>query len=198
MTEKVNVVVPKPRADLVIDKTKSRPWKGLCVHHSATLDGQARDWDAIRRFHKSYRVDSVVVSEAEFNRRLQSRQGTSFIRPWKDVAYHAGIEYVDGRLTFQWGRPLSEIGAHAGVKGCSNVYNTDFIGLAVVGNFDLAPPKPELWDFTLQIVRAFMDAFGFGATKILGHREVFERLGVPVQKSCPGRYFDIPRLRQEV
>jgi hypothetical protein len=187
----------KPKLAIPIDVATSRPWKGLVLHHSATPDGQMRDWDGIRRYHMSWRIDFSPCKggKEEFDRRLAAGDGKVFQQPWKDIAYHAGIEYVNGQLTFQWGRPLNQIGAHAGVKGCSNLFNVDYLGLCVVGDFDSAQPDPALWDFTLQTIRAFMDAFRFGPSKVLGHREVFERLGVPVQKSCPGRSWSMADLR---
>ncbi len=105
---------------LEIDPKNSRPWKGLVWHCSATPDQVSRDWPAIVRYHKSFRVDYTPCSEAEFNRRLKAREGKVFCRPWRDVAYHGGTELVNGEPVFHWGRPLTMIGAHAGVSGVSN------------------------------------------------------------------------------
>ena len=67
-----------------------------------------------------------------------------------------------------------------------------------VGDFDSTPPKPEHWEFNLQITRAFMAAFGITAARVIGHREVFSKLGVPVQKSCPGKCWDLENFRQSL
>ena len=188
----------KPKLDIPIDVTNSRPWKGIVWHHSATPDGATKDWDAIRRYHTSYRIDGQIVSESEYQRRLAARDGASFQTPWRDIGYHGGTEYVNGQLGFYWGRTLSEIGAHAGVKGASNLFNTEYLGLCAVGDFDKAPPKPEYWEFNLRLTRAFMDAFRIPAGHVIGHREVFDRLGIPRQKSCPGNTWDMGLFRSEL
>jgi hypothetical protein len=188
----------KPKLDIPIDAAKSRPWKGIVWHHSATPDGATKDWDAIRRYHTSYRIDGQIVLEAEYQRRLTARDGASFQTPWRDIGYHGGTEYVNGQIGFYWGRALSEIGAHAGVKGASNLFNTEYLGLCAVGDFDKAPPRPEHWEFSLRLTRAFMDAFRIPASHVIGHREVFDRLGVPRQKSCPGNTWDMGLFRSEL
>lgn len=193
--EKVNVAVPKPKADLVIDKATSHVWKGIVWHHSASPDGQTRDWDGIVKYHTSYRIDFDTVSRETYERRLKVHDGKVFQLPWKSVGYHGGTEWVGDRVVFTGGRSLDQIGAHAGVKGASNLFNTEYLGLCAIGNFDVAPPKPEHWDFNLQVTRKFMEAFNIPASHVIGHREVFERLGVPVQKSCPGKAWDLNLFR---
>lgn len=157
-----------------------------------------RDWDAIRKYHTSYRVDFNIVSKEEFERRLKAKDGKSFQTPWRDVGYHGGTEWVDGKVIFAKGRPLNMIGAHAGVAGVSSQFNQDYIGLCAVGNFDTVLPKPEHWDFNLRLTRAFMDAFQIPAGHVIGHREVFDRLGVPRQKTCPGTGWDMDLFRSEL
>ena len=188
----------KPKLDIAMDISRSRPWKGIVWHHSATPDGAAKDWDAIRKFHTSYRVDFQIVSEVEYRRRLAAGEGKSFQPPWKDIGYHGGTEWVNGQVAFNWGRPLSMAGAHAGVEGVSNCFNEDCIGLCAVGDFDKTTPRPEHWDFNLRLTRAFMEAFDIPPERVIGHREVFDRLGVPRQKSCPGRLWDIGIFRSEL
>ena len=188
----------KPKLDLPIDPSRSRPWKGIVWHHSATPDSPARDWDGIVRFHTSYRIDFRIVTPEEFKRRRTASQGKVFQKPWKAVGYNAGTEWVAGQLVFHWGRPLSMAGAHAGVEGVSNRFNEEFLGLCAVGSFDAAPPKPEHRDFNLRLTRAFMEAFAIPPEHVVGHREVFDRLGVPRQKTCPGTAWDMDAFRREL
>ena len=183
-------------AELVVNKACSRAWKGIVWHHSASPDGQTRDWAGIVKYHTSFRVDFDIVSQEEFDRRLNAGEGKVFQRPWRDVGYHGGTEWVDGQVVFTWGRPLDQIGAHAGVKGCSNLFNTEYIGLCAIGDFDTAPPRPEHWDLNLQVTRALMQAFQISANRVIGHREVFDRLGVPRQKTCPGKAWDMDLFRK--
>lgn len=188
----------KPKLDIAIDVARSRPWKGIVWHHSATPDGAAKDWDAIRRYHTSYRIDGQIVTAADYQRRLTLRDGKSFQTPWGDIGYHGGTEFVDGQVAFYWGRPLTDIGAHAGVKGASNLYNTEYLGLCAIGDFDKAPPKPEHWDLNLRLTRTLMEAFHIPAGHVIGHREVFDRLGIPRQKSCPGQLWDMDQFRRDL
>ncbi|MBI4395896.1 MAG: N-acetylmuramoyl-L-alanine amidase [Elusimicrobia bacterium] len=188
----------KPRLDIQIQSRLSRRWKGIVWHHSASPDRATRDWDGIVKYHTSFRVDYRVVANEEFDRLLRERKGQRFERPWSAVGYHGGTEWVEGRVVFHWGRPLDRIGAHAGVKGLSNLFNQEYLGLAAIGNFDLAPPKPEHWDFNLHLTRAFMDAFGISKSRVIGHREVFDKLGVPRQKSCPGLRWDMDLFRSDL
>jgi N-acetylmuramoyl-L-alanine amidase len=60
----------------------------IVVHHSATTDGDVKDWDAIRRYHKE-------------------------VKGWADIGYHLGLENVAGRYEVFSGRKIGEIGAHA-------------------------------------------------------------------------------------
>lgn len=189
---------PKPRMELVIPVAGSRQWKGICWHHSASADKVTRDWNAIVHYHTSYRIDFDIVSAEEFDRRLRSHQGKVFQRPWKDVGYHGGTELVNGEPFFSWGRSLSAVGAHAGVSGVSNRFNEEFIGLCCIGNYDAVSPDPKLWDFNLMVTRTFMDAFKISKDQVIGHREVFDLLKIPRQKSCPGNAWNMDVFRAEL
>ena len=71
-------------------------WKGVCIHHSATLDGATSSWEAIRRYH----VDT---------------------NGWSDIGYHYGIEDVSGILRLRIGRPVHLPGAHAPALNSSHI-----------------------------------------------------------------------------
>lgn len=184
--------------DIKIDVSNSRHWEGIVWHHSASPDGIMRDWDAIVKYHKSYRVDFNIATKEEFELRLKEKRGTNFETPWKDVGYHSGIEWINDKVVFHWGRMLTMIGAHAGVKDASNRFNVEYLGLCAIGNFDLKPPKPEMWEFALRATRSFMSAFNIPKTHVIGHREVFDRLGVPRQKTCPGKFWNMDLFRSEL
>lgn len=188
----------KPKLDVKIPINASRKWHGIVWHHSATPDGITNDWQAIWKYHTSYRIDGSIVSEVEFNRRLALKQGNVFEKPWKSIGYHIGTEWVNGKVTLQWGRELSMAGAHAGVKNASNQFNEDYLGFCAVGNFDLKPPEPEHWNFNLMLTRTFMDAFRIPVSHIIGHYEVFDKLGIPRQKTCPGKCWDMVLFRREL
>ncbi|MDZ4344259.1 MAG: peptidoglycan recognition family protein [Candidatus Binatia bacterium] len=176
-----------------IDKTKSRPWKGIVIHHSTGPDNNTKDWTSIVRYHTSYRVDFNTVDKAEFDRLLKAKKGTSFERPWSDVGYHGGVEMFQGQAVYVAGRPLSEIGAHA-LGG----FNKEYIGLCVIGNFDLAAPRDEIWKKTLEVTRELMAAFNIPISHVIGHRETYDKMDVPRQKTCPGKYWSMEGFREDL
>lgn len=195
----IEVAIPaKPRFNLDVPIVGSRPWKGICWHHSASPDNVTRDWDGIVKYHTSYRIDFNTVTQEEFERRLQVHDGKVFQKPWKDVGYHGGTELVNGEPVFHWGRPLSMVGAHAGVAGVSNVFNEDFIGICCIGNYDAISPDPKLWEFNLALTRTFMNVFKIPKEQVIGHREVFDRLKIPRQKSCPGNSWNLEIFRLDL
>ena len=176
----------------------SRAWKGMVWHHSASPDGVARDWPGIAHYHTSYRIDFNIVSKEDYDRRLAAKEGAHFEVPWRAVGYNGGVELVAGIPVFWPGRPLSMIGAHAGLAGHSNAFNEEYIGLCCIGNYDVFPPSKPVWDFCLGITRAFMARFNFPAAHVLGHRETFDKLGVPRQKTCPGAAWSMDMFRQDL
>ena len=186
------------KLDLAIDTAGSRPWKGIVWHHSASPDSPGRDWPGIVKYHTSYRIDFNIVTPEEFERRRAAGDGKVFQKPWAAVGYNGGTEWVGDEVVFNWGRPLNVVGAHSGVSGCSNIFNEEYLGFCSIGDFDAAPLRPEHWDFNLKLTRAFMDAFNIPASHVIGHREVFDQLGVPRQKSCPGSAWDMDQFRADL
>jgi N-acetylmuramoyl-L-alanine amidase len=188
----------KTRMPLAIPIQGARPWKGIVWHHSASPDGKTRDWDGIVKYHTSFRIDFNIVTKEEFEKRQQNHQGKVFQKPWQAVGYNGGTELIGGVPAFNWGRPLSMVGAHAGVENVSNVFNTDYLGFCCIGNYDAESPSPDLWEFNLQLTRAFMDAFHISRDQIIGHREVYKRLNVEPVKSCPGKSWNMDLFRAEL
>jgi N-acetylmuramoyl-L-alanine amidase len=145
--------------------------KYIIVHHSLTKDGNVVDWDAIRRYH---------VQECG----------------WNDIGYHVGLELAHGILTVQYGRPLTVAGAHTKELGMNN----KSIGICVVGNFDIAPPAPDLIRALVQTCRTYMAYYAIPPQNILGHREVGEMAGFKWElgqyKSCPGDLFPMGAVRK--
>lgn len=184
--------------NLTIPMAGARKWKGICWHHSASPDKVTRDWESIVKYHTSYRVDFDIVTKEEFERRLAAHKGKVFQKPWNAVGYHAGTELVNGKPVFSWGRALSMTGAHAGVAGVSNKFNEDFIGICCIGNYDPISSDPALWNFNLEVTRVFMAAFKIPKEQVIGHREVFDRLKIPRQKSCPGNSWNMDLFRAEL
>lgn len=184
---------------LKIDESQARRWKGIVWHHSASPDKpMLNDWDGVVKYHTSHRIDFNIVSKEEWERRIKSKEGKVFQSPWKAVGYHGGVELFNSIPTFHWGRPLSMIGAHSGVSGVSSKFNMDYLGICCLGNFDVAEPDEVVWKFCLSVTRAFTTKFHIPKEEVIGHREVFDRIGVPRQKTCPGLKWDMNKFRGEL
>ena len=170
-------------------------WKGIVWHHSATKDGSERNIPAIKRYHTSYRIDGTSVTKEEYERREKAKEGKYFLMPWKDVGYHFLVERSNGMMVYEFGRPFSQDGAHAGHK-TSNRFNKEYLGFCCVGNFDLAEPDSEVMDYCLEITRVFLEFLEIPKEKIIGHRETYGLLGVPMTKQCPGKFWDMDLFRK--
>ena len=187
----------KPKADFQMPTTASS-WKGIVIHHSESVDHpNANDWESIRHYHTSWRVDREIVSEATWKERKASGKGTKFEKPWKAIGYHLGLERDGGKLCVRIGRGWDIAGAHAGLPS-TNEYNEEYLGMCWVGDFDKTPPDQEMWAMGLAVLRTVMDRFGIPTANIIGHREVYDRAGVPREKTCPGSAFNLDTLRSEL
>jgi hypothetical protein len=176
----------------------SKPWSGIVVHHSEAEDGPGDNWSAIRKYHMSYRVDGRIVDEATFNNMKMMGQGKKFEPAWRDIAYHAGQEYDNGVVVFRMGRSWSMVGAHAGVVSegkAYNFYNENYLGYCIVGDWDKATPPLNAWEFALKAIREIMGRFNIVRENVIGHREVYGKIGIPKQKSCPGEKFSMELFR---
>ena len=172
-------------------------WKGIVWHHSATQDNpRARDWDGIRRFHMSYRVGGNIVTNAEYAKAVAA--GTPHCeKPWSDIGYHLGIERTENGLEVVIGRAWNKAGAHAGFKE-TNEYNETYLGCCLVGNYDATPPDEETMALCLAVTRQIMDRFGVPKENVLGHRETYDKVGVPRLKTCPGSSIDLELFRSKL
>lgn len=175
---------------------KTLAWKGIVWHHSATMDGTANDWESIRRYHMSWRVNGNIVSEAEYYRAATSSRNHCE-KPWSDIGYHLGIEREGGILRVKLGRAWDRPGAHAGFPGNNN-YNNTFLGCCVIGNFDTVPPDAETMEMCLAVTRQLMESFGIGTENVLGHREAYDRVGTPRLKNCPGIAWNLDVFRSRL
>lgn len=177
----------------------SSPWKYVVVHHSATADGRLNDWEGIRKYHTSYRVDGIIVTKEVFAQRQMLSAGKVFEKPWSDIGYHIGVEFDGGEVKVKLGRPWNKAGAHAGMHKNGqtiNKFNEEAIGLCVVGDFDKAEPSPEVWSKAVQAVKELIAHFSIPKENVIGHREAYDLAGVPRQKTCPGSKFDMAKFRE--
>lgn len=140
----------------------------IVIHHSLTKDGKELNWRAIRKFH---------IEE----------------HGWRDIGYHYGIERVGDDITIQYGRPVTQIGAH--VAGM----NSNTIGICIVGNYDKIKPPKDMLERAGAVVRTLQSAFAVPRSRVIGHREAQKMLGMKKEerKSCPGTKFDMDMFRRD-
>jgi hypothetical protein len=155
------------------------------IHHSATKDGQTVSWQAIRRYHMSWRHRGEIVTPQDAAKLMLA--GERVERPWEDTGYHCGVELVNDHLEALLGRPENERAA-----ACKEAdMNARALHVCVVGNFDIAPPDDALLRFLARyVVRPWLVRYDIPAERIVGHRDYAP------YKSCPGALFDLDRLRE--
>jgi len=110
-------------------------------------------------------------------------------RGFADVGYHF-LVWRDG--TTAAGRPVHRVGAHA--KG----WNSRSLGIAMVGHHDHDEPTTEQWRAAVDLVGALAFTYVVPADHVIGHRETYDRDGVPRRKTCPGALVDMDRFRTDV
>ena len=130
--------------------------------------------------HHSLTKDSKTVSWVAIK-----KYHTEYLS-WDDIGYHYGIELTHSFYRVYEGRDYRKQGAH--VYG----HNKDSLGVCVVGNFDLEKPSQFVWDFTLNLIRKLMFMHDIEKKDIYGHRDFSSR------KTCPGKYFDINKFKEDI
>jgi len=105
-------------------------------------------------------------------------------RGWKGVGYHK-ILLRDGRI--QQGRADNERGAH-----CPG-WNDRSLGICCIGNFEVTWPTQRQWASLERACAILCQRHSIPALLIYGHKEVSLK-----PTACPGRNFDLNRLREEV
>ena len=136
-----------------------REWKYIVLHHSATETGSVESIDAAHKQRK----------DAEGN-------------PWRGIGYHflvgngRGMQDGEVAATFRW-KEQSE-GAHAG----DLQYNTQGIGICLVGNFEEEPPTPAQLKSLRELMVALQKECRIDPQGILRHTDI-------KATACPGKQF---------
>jgi len=154
-------------------------YKYIIIHHSATKDGDVVDWQAIRRYHKSWAYQGKIIKEADARNLIA--EGKEIKHPWRDTGYNFGVEKINGEIETLVGRPLTLVGAHT--KG----RNHDSIGICCVGNYDKDTPSPEMINALENLCIVLVDIFSISIQDIKGHRAF-------AAKSCPGINLDVQKV----
>ena len=146
--------------DVLDFENRLASFKNLMIHHSQTADGKVVDTLAIMKYH---------IRD----------------KGWDYIGYNLLIERYKGVPRLYYGRFLNMPGAHCRAADMNKLA----VGLCVVGNFDLAAPDRELWDFTSKVCAEILRKFKWPKGAIIGHRDY------EPSKTCPGNKFDLSALR---
>jgi len=165
-----------PKIPLEIDFSKSKAWKGIVIHHSATKDGVTKDWDAMRKYHMSWRYHGDIITE-ELAKKLIAKGVTGVEEPWKDIGYHclpegslvfsdSGVEKVENIRNHKL---YGAEGTFNRVKNCfTRFYDGDIINidLSYLPSFSLTPEHPVLVyrkklarDYVIKTIKQKFDKF---------------------------------------
>jgi len=107
---------------------------------------------------------------------------------WNDIGYHFGIEDINGHPEILMGRLPNIYGAHCRQQGM----NRKSIGICVVGCFDTKQPSDVIWDTLVSLTKWLVYIYDINVTNVCGHRKY------ATHKTCPGRMFDMGRLRADI
>jgi hypothetical protein len=112
-------------------------------------------------------------------------------RGWDGIGYHFvignGRPMPLGRIeaTFRWRNQTH--GAHAG----NAVFNQEGIGICLVGDFDRDAPDGFLEKRLVELCALLLDRIPtLSIARLVGHRDVPGKV-----TGCPGRFFDVERIR---
>ncbi len=109
---------------------------------------------------------------------------------WHDIGYHYGIEKIGTRYEILKGRMDTDLGAH-----CLG-FNDRSIGICRVGNFDLEKPDEEGTLLLLKLCRSLMLLHTISVENVIGHWETYALLEKPIEKTCPGKLFNMATFRR--
>lgn len=148
----------------IVQRENLREWKFIVLHHSATEVGSVASIDAAHKQRK----------DADGN-------------PWRGVGYHFiignGRGMKDGEVaaTFRWTEQCE--GAHAG----DLQYNTQGIGVCLIGNFEMEPPTTAQLNSLQGLVIALRKSCQIDAKSIIRHTDI-------KATACPGKRFPMEKL----
>ena len=146
-----------------IPKVPANHWKWIIVHHSDSSYGSAA---IIDKWHRD--------------------------RGFDELGYHFvignGTNSGDGQIEVGPRWPKQKWGAHD--NALDNRFNTNGIGICLVGNLNETRPTPKQLHSLLKLVVYLMRTYNIPADHILGHGET-------KVTECPGRYMNVATIRAQ-
>jgi hypothetical protein len=174
--ERIGTLVTASQIKPDVPLQKNR-WKVIVVHHSADEDATP---EAMDRYH-----------------RVQ--------RGWKHgLGYHfvigGGDKYPDGKIFVgnRWKKQLegahcaSKAGKYFGVNRPAKFFNTNGIGICMIGNMETQRPTPKQLAALEQLTVLLCKQTGINPSYVYGHGEVTHRT------QCPGKLTNMNVLRSGI
>ena len=138
-------------------------WKWIIIHHSDSSYGSAA---IINKWHLD--------------------------RGFDELGYHFvignGTNSGDGQIEVGPRWPKQKWGAHD--NALDNRYNTNGIGICLVGNFNDTHPTPKQLHSLIRLVVYLMRTYDIPPDRVLGHGET-------KVTECPGRYLNVASIREQ-
>jgi hypothetical protein len=149
-------------------------WKTIVVHHSA-----------------SPRSTPQGMHEYHLNKGWSRGLGYHFV-------IGNGSAYPDGKVFVgpRWKRQISgahcrsSAGRYFGTWRQRNFFNTQGIGICLIGNFENSSPTPRQLEALAQLVQFLCNETGIDPSHVYGHGEVTHRT------ACPGRRLNMALVRR--
>ena len=164
----------------------------IVIHHSFSSDGVTRDYNAIRKYHMSYRHNGDIITKDQYDYLVSEGATKGLEKPWTNIGYHFVVEKIGENVEVIGGRAIGEVGAHC------RWFNDKSIGICIIGNYDSVAPDSDRLFTATSLVRQLCREFSIPNDQVIGHRESYPILKVPVEKSCPGTLFDMDKFRAQV
>lgn len=157
----------------------------VVIHHSAAPGKETFfSWSQLREYHESYGYQNQIIT---YRRAVELLgEGKTIKRPWKGIGYHFGIDLIQNQHEILFGRFPYERGAH------EPLVNGNSLGICCIGNFDLVEPSPDQWALCIKLVKWLIIRYSIPVSGVVGHREILNI------KTCPGKLFDMNKLRTEL
>jgi len=139
-------VAPPQTGTVWCPHTQERPWQFIVLHHSATAQGSAAEFD---RLHRAL--------------------------GWDELGYHFvidnGLGAPNGLIEIGSRWVKQKHGAHCKVEGHPE-YNDFGVGICLVGDFDRTRPTEAQVASAARLVRFVKDRYSIPASHIYGHKQL--------------------------
>lgn len=155
-----------------------RKWQTIVVHHSATRLASPQSMDKYHREHNHWK--NGLGYHFVIGNGVNYPDGKVFVGPrWKQQAEGAHCRTRDA-------------GRYFGVFRPKNFFNTNGIGICLIGNLDKEAPTPRQLAALEQLIVLLCDGAKISPDRVYGHGEVTNKT------ACPGDRLSVRQVRQRV